>query len=111
MLRRVLHRRKKYVEVETLHRLDGMVIPTAVRWDDGRRFEVRRIVSTARMPKRGASGGDIRYRVIINGREANLHYEPPLWYVDEKVYGAPIEVDAGYDDSRDGARTYGRSAN
>lgn len=108
MLRKVLNRRKKYVEVETLHRLDGVVIPLAVRWEDGRRFDVRRIISIARMPKRGAGGGDIRYRVVISGKETNLHYEPPLWFVDAKVYGAPVEVDAGYDDARDGGRTFGR---
>lgn len=109
MLRKVLHRRKKYVEVETLHRLDGLVMPLAVKWADGRRFEVRKVMNVGRTMKGDKGGGSVMYHVVIAGRETYLYYEHPLWWVDEKVYGAPVELDAGYDDSRDGARTYGRS--
>ena len=58
---------------------DGMLIPKAVLWKDGRRFEVTRVLYYSASPTGEYDG--IRYTVIIGSAEKYIYRVNHKWYV------------------------------
>lgn len=85
MVRGIGGRRKRYVEVVADHREDGTVVPLAVVWGDGRRFEVDRVLDRRRAASLKVGGTGMRYLVRIGAAETFLYYEGPRWFVEEIV--------------------------
>ncbi len=54
----------------------GAMKPRAIRWRDGRRFEIDRIMDVRRAASLKAGGNGIRFRVRILGQERFLFFEP-----------------------------------
>ncbi len=73
---------KRYVAVELWTDTAGAMHPTAVRWEDGRRFEIVRVSDVRRAASLKAGGTGIRYRCLIGARETYLYFEDPRWFVD-----------------------------
>ena len=67
--------RKKYVDVEVAFRSDGLMLPRALVWDDGRRYEIDRVRAVQSAPALKAGGAGDRYTVMICGRERYLFFE------------------------------------
>ncbi len=76
---------KKYVKVATLVEEDGSIKPLCVFWDDGRRFEIDRIIDCRPAASLKAGGQGVRYTCRILGTESYLYFENPRWFVEEKV--------------------------
>ena len=78
--------RKTYVEVFANFTKDGRLIPKAVIWNDGHRYEIQRIKDICRAASLKAGGAGLRYTCVIDGRESHLFYEDNnMWFVEEKI--------------------------
>lgn len=87
MVRGIESRKKRYVEVIARHAEDGTVRPLSIVWEDGRSFEVERVLDVRRAASLKVGGTGVRYVVRIRGRETYLFYENPRWFVEEKCHG------------------------
>lgn len=85
MSRGIAGREKHYVGVETRTSADGRVTPVAVVWDDGRRFEVDRVLDARQACSLKTGGTGMRYTVRVAGQSTYLWYEGPRWFVEAKV--------------------------
>lgn len=73
---------KKYVSVIAKFDTDGRVVPLTVLWEDGRKFEIDRILDVRRAASLKAGGVGIRYTVRIGRSETFLFYEDDKWFVE-----------------------------
>lgn len=80
-----VRRRKRYVEVEAEFGADGIVMPRAVVWSDGRRFPVRAVLSVRRCSSLKVPGTGVRYDVLVGHTHTFLFHEDPRWFVEEVV--------------------------
>lgn len=71
--------KKISVEVEAVNQLDGMLIPKSVLWEDGRCFEISRVLYYSDSPTGEYEG--IRYTVIIGSAEKYIYRVNHKWYV------------------------------
>ena len=76
--------RKVYVEVVARFDADGNVTPLSITWEDGRVYEIDRVLDARRAASLKAGGIGIRYRCRIAGKETYLWYEEPRWFVEGK---------------------------
>ncbi len=76
--------RKVFVEVDAHFDTAGKVTPTAIKWEDGRVFEVDRVLDARQAASMKAGGQGMRYLCRILGKETYLWYEGPNWFVEGK---------------------------
>ena len=83
--------RKQYIPVGVEFRDDGIMLPYAIFWTDGRKYPVDRVKKIISARSRKTDERSDRYTVEIGGRERSLFfernpepYERPLgrWYVE-----------------------------
>ena len=78
-------RQKVYVQVTAVFMPDGRLRPVMVTWEDGRHFEVDRVIDIRRAASIKAGGCGIRYTCMISGRPCYLFYEENYkWFVEAK---------------------------
>lgn len=93
MVRGIVCREKKYVDVVAIHDSEGNVTPQAIIWDDGRHFMIDRVLDRRQTASLKVGGHGIRYRVLVSDEmsghasETFLYYENPLWFVEAIVRG------------------------
>jgi len=75
---------KVYVAVDVRFWPDGRMSPLAVTWEDGRRFEVDRVLDVRRAASLRAGGAGTRFTVRICGRETYLFLEEDRWFVERR---------------------------
>ena len=81
------NRIKVYVEVEVTHRPDGTASPNIIKFENGEKYEIDRVISKCRAASTKGGGNGIRYTVQINGRETFLFDEENgKWFVEAKSY-------------------------
>jgi hypothetical protein len=85
VVRGISHRKKQYVEVVALFDEEGTVIPLAVTWEDGHRYEIDEILDKRQARSLKVGGNGVRYLVRIGHTETYLFYEEPRWFVEAKV--------------------------
>ncbi len=73
---------KKYVEVTAHHNAQGFVRPLILWWDDGRKYEIDRVLDVRRAASLKAGGIGIRYTCRILGKERYLYLDEDKWYVN-----------------------------
>ena len=73
---------KKYVEVTAHHNAQGFVCPLILWWDDGRKYEIDRVLDVRRAASLKAGGIGIRYTCRILGKERYLYLDEDKWYVN-----------------------------
>lgn len=78
-----MHRRT-YVKVVVEYDADGNIRPLSVEWEDGRRFEVDRLLDVRRAAATKAGGQGMRYTVRIMGRETYLFEDEGRWFVEAR---------------------------
>jgi len=89
MVQGIVDRRKKYVEVVASHAADGTIRPLAIKWDDGRIFNIDRVREARRATSLKVGGTGIRFLISVFGKDSYLFYENPRWFVEEKVVEMP----------------------
>lgn len=78
-------RRKVYVDVTARFNKEGGVTPENIIWEDGRRYEIDRVVDVRPAASLKAGGVGMRYICRILGRETYLFLEGDRWFVEGKM--------------------------
>ena len=77
---------KAYVEVIADFSADGRMKPLRLIWEDGRKYDVDRILRVDRCASLKAGGAGIRYVCRILGQRVELYYEENgFWFVNRKI--------------------------
>jgi len=76
--------RRAYVKVIVEYSPEGKIKPLSVEWEDGRCFEVDRLLDVRRAASTKAGGQGMRYTVRILGRETYLFEDEGRWLVEAK---------------------------
>ena len=72
----------KFIDVICLIKSDGTVTPLTIFWEDGRRFEIDKIIDKKRCASTKGGGKGIRYICRILGKEKHLFFDHDLWWVE-----------------------------
>ena len=75
---------RTYVRVVVEYDEAGGVHPLMIRWEDGRKFRIDRLVDVRRAVAAKAGGVGTRYTCRILGRETYLFEDDGRWFVEEK---------------------------
>lgn len=76
---------KIYVNVLAEFTKDGVLKPREIIWEDGRHFEVDKILDRRQAASLKAGGVGIRYTCRINGQDKYVFYEDNnKWFVEGK---------------------------
>ena len=89
MVRGTVARCKRYVSVEAVFDEEGRILPTAIRWDDGRRFAIDEVRDVRRAASLKTGGDGMRYTVRIGTNITYLFHEQPRWFVEERIAEMP----------------------
>ena len=86
MVQGIDSREKRYVKVASVTDEDGCIVPTAVEWEDGRTYEIDKVLDARQAASLKVGGTGMRYLVRIGNATTYLFYENPRWYVEAKLY-------------------------
>ncbi len=75
---------KVLVEVIARFAIDGSIIPLYVIWEDGRKFEVDKVMDVRRAASLKAGGQGTRYTIRMMGKETYLFYDDLVWFMEGK---------------------------
>lgn len=75
---------KVYVRVQAEFDEEGNITPLSVKWENGRVYEIDRVLDVRRSASRKAGGTGMRYTVRIGWNQTHLFYEDPAWFVERK---------------------------
>ena len=85
----VAGREKHYVEVISRTTPEGQIWPLKIIWDDGRRFEIDRVLDCRRAASLKCGGTGMRYTIMVCGQPTYLFLERQRWFVEAKVAPMP----------------------
>ena len=81
-------RTRIYIELRVSFGADGTMTPAAIKWNDGRVFEIDKVLDVRRAASDAGSMG-LRYTVKIMGQVRRLFFEDaysdtgrPRWFVE-----------------------------
>lgn len=74
--------RKIVVEVVVKYTRDGERIPVQLVWEDGRVFEIDRVIDMKKAASLKAGGCGLRYRCKVRGKETCLWLEDEKWFME-----------------------------
>ena len=66
---------KVYVQVKVDFREDGIMLPRKITWEDGREYEIDRVVDIRQAAAMRAGGQGDRYTIKIGGKQSYLFFE------------------------------------
>ncbi len=72
---------KRYVDVVTLMKKDGSMLPVLLVWDNGIKYSIDRIVEVRKAASQ-VGGCGILYKCKIEGKERNLFFERNRWFIE-----------------------------
>ena len=75
---------KKYVDMIVRYFPDGTITPMAVWWDEGKVYEIDRILDVRPAASLKAGGAGIRYTCKIMGKQTYIWLEESRWFVEAK---------------------------
>ena len=70
-----------YIDVTARFYPDGRVIPLCINWEDGRKFEIDRVLDIRRAASLKKGGIGLRYTCRILGRERYLFLDGTKWFI------------------------------
>lgn len=75
---------KVYVAVVLRVDSDGRMKPLAIEWEDGRQYDITKVIDKCSAPPRHVgSGPTVRYTVDIAGSRRELYHEGARWFVEK----------------------------
>ena len=83
---------KKYVDMIVHYLPDGTIKPMAVWWDEGKVYEIERILDMCPAASLKAGGAGIRYTCQIMGKQTYIWLEENRWFVEAKGQPHPENV-------------------
>lgn len=76
--------RRVYVGVRAEVDSDGRITPQMITWEDGREFEVDRILDVCKAYSQRVGGTGMCYTVRILGKEVRLYNDDGHWFMEGK---------------------------
>ena len=85
---------KAYVMVDLQVTPEGIMLPRAIHWEDGLRYEIDRVKDIRPASAAKAGGQGDRYTILVNGKNTYLYFERSTnlsgniigrWFVERKV--------------------------
>ena len=77
---------KVYVGVTVIFTTGGLMIPTAIHWEDGRIYQIARVKNVRSAFSLRAGRTCTRYTCVIEGKFTHLFYEGnQKWFVERKI--------------------------
>ena len=76
---------KVYVGVTAMFEADGRLLPRSIHWEDGRTFEIDKILDVRRASSLKTGGSGIRYTVRIGRHETFLFIEDGRWFAERRL--------------------------
>lgn len=73
---------KVYVEVQVRFDTEGSLTPESIIWEDGRHFQIEKVLDVRPAASLKAGGCGIRYTCRICGREKYLFMEESRWFIE-----------------------------
>lgn len=83
---------KVYVSVESITYTDGSIVPLKIFWDDGRTWNIKRVIHMAEPVNNEFEG--IRYTILIGSAVKNIYRLGASWYVYTIEGSGPTEADS-----------------
>lgn len=80
-------KRKVYVKVIMIQDEEGNIQPLQIIWEDGKVFDVDKVVYRCRASSTKVGGTGMRYTIRISGKETFLYYseDENRWFVEGKA--------------------------
>ena len=75
---------KVFVEVIAKHDTYGNIRPLSIKWEDGRVFEVDRLIDVRQAASLKGGGVGIRYTCKIMGKQVHLFDDMGKWFMERK---------------------------
>jgi len=72
----------KYIEVIALMKQNSNPTPLKIIWEDGRTFEIDRVLDERKKASTKGGGAGIRYLVKINGHERHIFLKDYNWFIE-----------------------------
>ena len=66
---------KVYVRVRADFSEEGIMLPREITWEDGKKFEIDRILDIRQAPALKAGGQGDRYTIMVQGKQSYLFFE------------------------------------
>ena len=88
---------KVYVAVKADFSEEGIMLPREITWEDGKKFEIDRIIDIRQAPALKAGGQGDRYTIMVRGNQSYLFFERSTnltgnvigrWFVERKQVNA-----------------------
>lgn len=73
---------KKFISVIARFTEDGKVLPLSIEWEDGRSFDIDKIVDIRKAASLKAGGIGTRYTCRILNKERYLYLDENRWYIE-----------------------------
>ena len=65
------------------HRKDGLALPKTIIWEDGRTFDIDRVLDIRKAAATKCGGIGMRYICRIIGREYKIFDEDGKWFIEK----------------------------
>ena len=76
---------KVYVDVTAGFGREGGLVPISFIWEDGRKYDIDRVLKKERCASRKAGGTGIMYTCMVQGQESHLFFEVDKWFMERKT--------------------------
>lgn len=76
--------RKVFVSVLVQHGNDGKKVPPSIAFEDGKKYEVDRLIERRRAAASKVGGTGIRYTIRICDHQTFLFEDEDMWFVEAR---------------------------
>jgi len=74
--------KKQFVDVIVYFTKEGQILPQKIIWNDGRKFDIDKILDIRPAPSLKVGGQGLRYTCRILNKETYLWLEDEKWFVE-----------------------------
>jgi hypothetical protein len=76
--------RKVFIKVIVSYSPEGVITPKSFIWDDGRMFDIDRVVGIRRAANHVVGGLGFRYDCMVMGKKVSLRLDDGRWFMEGK---------------------------
>ena len=73
-----------YIDVTARFSPEGRITPLSIIWEDGRKYEVDKILDIRRAASLKAGGTGLRFNVKIGRQETFIYLDDGRWWAERK---------------------------
>lgn len=74
---------KIFVRITAEHDTKGNIRPILLHWEDGRKFEVDKVLDARQAASLKAGGQGMRYTCRIDGKQVYLFHDDGKWFIEK----------------------------